>query len=73
MVSNKIKEELEEIRYCPMCKKRERRKRMLIWTTNVDAVTVSTPDSTMDEAKNDPCWDGYKQVGMKKKGEKNGS
>ena len=26
--------------------------------------------NSMDEAKGDPCWDGYKQVGMKKKGGK---
>ena len=27
---------------------------------------------SMDEAKG-PCWTGYKQVGMKKKGKQNGS
>jgi hypothetical protein len=27
-------------------------------------------DSEMNEAKGDPCWTGYKQVGMKKKGNK---
>jgi len=141
MVSNKIEEGLEEIRYCPMCKKREKRKECSYGPQMWDAVTVSMPDSTMDEAKKypdhehsmirselqtirkavdrlkskmkgegnveawvqskitkaadyidaaadyvdsgehnvhdsmdeekkDPCWDGYKQVGTKKKNEK---
>lgn len=26
--------------------------------------------SVFDEAKDDPCWDGYQQIGMKKKGNK---
>jgi len=141
MVSNKIKEEMEEIRYCPMCRKRERRRECSYGPKMWDAVTVSIPDSTMeeakkqpdhehsmirseletirkavdrlkskmkgegnveawvqskitkaadyidsaadyidsgehnvhgsmDEAKDDPCWKGYRQVGMKKKGNK---
>ena len=141
MVSNKIKEEMEEIRYCPMCKKRERRRECSYGPKMWDAVTISTPNiemeeakkqpdhehsmirseletirkavdrlkskmkgegnveawvqskitkaadyidsvadyvdsgehdvhGSMDEAKNDPCWKGYKQEGMKKKGNK---
>jgi len=141
MVSNKIKEEVEDIRYCPMCKKKERRYECSYGPKMWDAVTISTPDfsmeeekkqpdhehsmirseletirkavdrlkskmkgegnveawvqskitkaadyidsaadyidsgehnvhGSMDEAKKDPCWKGYKQVGTKKKGGK---
>jgi len=135
MVSNKIQEQSGEERYCPMCKKRERRMDCSYGPAMWDAVTVGKiseskkqePDhehsmarselstiekavkrlkskmkgegnieawvqskitkaadyidsaadyldsgehnvqGSIDEAKNDPCWTGYKQVGMKKK------
>lgn len=141
MVSNKIKEEVEDIRYCPLCKKKEKRNECSYGPKMWDAVTISTPDfsmeeekkqpdhehsmirseletirkavdrlkskmkgegnveawvqskitkaadyidsaadyidsgehnvhGSMDEAKKDPCWKGYKQEGMKKKGNK---
>jgi hypothetical protein len=138
MVSNKIEEQSSEERYCPMCRKRERRMDCSYGPSMWDAVTVGKiseskkqePDhehsmarselstiekavkrlkskmkgegnieawvqskitkaadyidsaadyldsgehnvqGSMDEAKNDPCWNGYKQVGMKKKGNK---
>jgi len=138
MVSNKIEEQSSEERYCPMCRKRERRMDCSYGPTMWDAVTVDgvseskkpEPDheysmarselstiekavkrlkskmkgegnieawvqskitkaadyidsaadyldsgehnvqGSMDEAKSDPCWVGYKQVGMKKKGNK---
>jgi hypothetical protein len=37
-----------------------------------DSIKLQTPRNplTLPEAKNDPCWVGYKQVGMKKKGGK---
>jgi len=134
MVSNKIEEQSSEERYCPMCRKRERRMDCSYGPAMWDAVTIggvseskkSQPDhehsmarselstieravkrlkskmkgegnieawvqskitkaadyidaaadyldsgehnvqGSMDEAK-DPCWTGYKQVGMKKK------
>jgi hypothetical protein len=138
MVSNKIKEEMEEIRYCPICKKREKRKECSYGPEMWDKMTIkdfseavrkSQPDhehsmarselstiekavsrlkskmkgegnieawvqskitkaadyidaaadyldsgehnvhGSMDEDKN-PCWNGYRQVGMKKKGKK---
>ena len=31
---------------------------------------ISSGEHDIEEAKNDPCWKGYKQVGMKKKGGK---
>jgi len=31
---------------------------------------IESGEHNVEEAKTDPCWDGYKQVGMKKKGEK---
>jgi hypothetical protein len=136
MVSNKIEEQSSEERYCPMCKKRERRMDCSYGPAMWDAVTIGgikeskkpEPDhehsmarselstiekavkrlkskmkgegnieawvqskitkaadyidsaadyidsgehnvhGSMDEAKNDPCWVGYRQVGMKKKG-----
>ena len=136
MVSNKIEEQSSEERYCPMCKKRERRMDCSYGPTMWDAVTIGgikeskkpEPDhehsmarselstiekavkrlkskmkgegnieawvqskitkaadyidaaadyidsgehnvqGSMDEAKNDPCWNGYKQEGLKKKG-----
>ena len=134
MVSNKIEEQSVETRYCPMCRKRERRMDCSYGPAMWDAVTIGgvteskkpEPDhehsmarselstieravkrlrskmkgegnieawvqskitkaadyidaaadyldsgehnvqGSMDEAK-DPCWTGYKQVGMKKK------
>jgi len=134
MVSNKIEEQSDETRYCPMCRKRERRMDCSYGPAMWDAVTIGgvteskkpEPDhehsmarselstieravkrlrskmkgegnieawvqskitkaadyidaaadyldsgehnvqGSMDEAK-DPCWTGYKQVGMKKK------
>ena len=136
MVSNKIEEQSSEERYCPMCKKRERRMDCSYGPAMWDAVTIGgikeskkpEPDhehsmarselstiekavkrlkskmkgegnieawvqskitkaadyidaaadyidsgehnvqGSMDEAKNDPCWNGYKQEGLKKKG-----
>ena len=136
MVSNKIEEQSSEERYCPMCRKRERRMDCSYGPAMWDAVTIGgikeskkpEPDhehsmarselstiekavkrlkskmkgegnieawvqskitkaadyidsaadyidsgehnvhGSMDEAKNDPCWVGYRQVGMKKKG-----
>ena len=136
MVSNKIEEQSSEERYCPMCRKRERRMDCSYGPAMWDAVTIggikeskkSEPDhehsmarselstiekavkrlkskmkgegnieawvqskitkaadyidsaadyldseehnvqGSMDEAKNDPCWKGYKQEGLKKKG-----
>jgi len=135
MVSNKIEEQSSEERYCPMCRKRERRMDCSYGPAMWDAVTIGgikeskkpEPDhehsmarselstiekavkrlkskmkgegnieawvqskitkaadyidsaadyldsgehnvhGSMDEAKG-PCWTGYKQVGMKKKG-----
>ena len=135
MISNKIEEQSGEERYCPMCKKMEKRMECSYGPAMWDAITVSKvseskksqPDhehsmarselstieravkrlrskmkgegnieawvqskitkaadyidsaadyldsgehnvhDSMDEAKNDPCWVGYKQVGMKKK------
>ena len=137
MVSNKIEEQSSEERYCPMCRKRERRMDCSYGPAMWDAVTIGgikeskkpEPDhehsmarselstiekavkrlkskmkgegnieawvqskitkaadyidsaadyldsgehnvhGSMDEAKG-PCWTGYKQVGMKKKGNK---
>jgi len=133
MVSNKIEEQSSEERYCPMCRKRERRMDCSYGPSMWDAVTVAgleeskkpEPDHeysmarselstiekavkrlktkmkgegnieawvqskitkaadyidtaadyldsgehNVDEAKG-PCWTGYKQVGMKKKGNK---
>jgi len=137
MVSNKIEEQSGEKRYCPMCRKRERKMDCSYGPSMWDAVTISglkeskksEPDheysmarselstiekavkrlkskmkgegnieawvqskitkaadyidsaadyldsgehnvhGSMDEAKG-PCWTGYKQVGMKKKGNK---
>ena len=134
MVSNKIEEQSSEERYCPMCRKRERRMDCSYGPAMWDAVTIGgikeskkpEPDheysmarselstiekavkrlkskmkgegnieawvqskitkaadyidsaadyfdsgehnvqGSMDESK-DPCWTGYKQVGMKKK------
>lgn len=54
MVSNKIKEQVEDIRYCPMCKKRERRGECSYGPKMWDAVTVSTPDFSMEEEKKQP-------------------
>jgi hypothetical protein len=136
MVSNKIEEQSNEMRYCPMCRKRERRMDCSYGPAMWDAVTIGgvaeskkpEPDhehsmarselstieravkrlrskmkgegnieawvqskitkaadyidaaadyldsgehnvqGSMDEAKNDPCWTGYKQEGLKKKG-----
>jgi hypothetical protein len=136
MVSNKIEEQSSEERYCPMCRKRERRMDCSYGPAMWDAVTIGgikeskkpEPDhehsmarselstiekavkrlkskmkgegnieawvqskitkaadyidsaadyldsgehnvhGSMDEAKNDPCWKGYKQEGLKKKG-----
>jgi hypothetical protein len=136
MVSNKIEEQSSEERYCPMCRKRERRMDCSYGPAMWDAVTIGgikeskkpEPDhehsmarselstiekavkrlkskmkgegnieawvqskitkaadyidsaadyldsgehnvhESMDEAKNDPCWKGYKQEGLKKKG-----
>jgi len=138
MVSNNIKEQSDEERYCPMCKKKEKRMECSYGPAMWDAVTVgkvseskkpeldheysmarselstieravkrlktkmkgegnieawvqskitkaadyidSVADyldsgehdvqGSIDEAKNDPCWTGYKQVGMKKKNRK---
>ena len=137
MVSNKIEEQSSEERYCPMCRKRERRMDCSYGPAMWDAVTIggvseskkSEPDhehsmarselstieravkrlkskmkgegnieawvqskitkaadyidsaadyldsgehdvhGSMDEAKG-PCWTGYKQEGLKKKGNK---
>ena len=137
MVSNKIEEQSSEERYCPMCRKRERRMDCSYGPAMWDAVTIggvseskkSEPDhehsmarselstieravkrlkskmkgegnieawvqskitkaadyidsaadyldsgehdvqGSMDEAKG-PCWNGYKQEGLKKKGNK---
>ena len=136
MVSNKIEEQSSEERYCPMCRKRERKMECSYGPAMWDAVTIGgvteskkpEPDhehsmarselstiekavkrlkskmkgegnieawvqskitkaadyidsaadyldsgehnvhGSMDEAKNDPCWKGYKQEGLKKKG-----
>ena len=136
MVSNKIEEQSSEERYCPMCRKRERRMDCSYGPAMWDAITIGgikeskkpEPDhehsmarselstiekavkrlkskmkgegnieawvqskitkaadyidaaadyidsgehnvhESMDEAKNDPCWKGYKQEGLKKKG-----
>jgi hypothetical protein len=136
MVSNKIEEQSSEERYCPMCRKRERRMDCSYGPAMWDAITIGgikeskkpEPDhehsmarselstiekavkrlkskmkgegnieawvqskitkaadyidaaadyidsgehnvhGSMDEAKNDPCWKGYKQEGLKKKG-----
>jgi hypothetical protein len=138
MVSNRIEEQSSEERYCPMCKKRERRMDCSYGPAMWDAVTIGRvseskkpePDhehsmarselstieravkrlkskmkgegnieawvqskitkaadyidsaadyldsgehnvhGSMDEAKDDPCWTGYKQEGLKKKGNK---
>jgi hypothetical protein len=135
MVSNKIEEQSSEERYCPMCRKKEKRMECSYGPAMWDAVTVGKiseskkvePDhehsmarselstieravkrlrtkmkgegnieawvqskitkaadyidaaadyldsgehnvqGSMDEEKGDPCWTGYKQVGMKKK------
>jgi len=133
MVSNKIEEQSSEERYCPMCRKRERRMDCSYGPSMWDAVTIGgikeskkpEPDHeysmarselstiekavkrlktkmkgegnieawvqskitkaadyidtaadyldsgehNVEEAKG-PCWTGYKQVGMKKKGTK---
>ena len=133
MVSNKIEEQSSEERYCPMCRKRERRMDCSYGPSMWDAVTIGgikeskkpEPDHehsmarselstiekavkrlktkmkgegnieawvqskitkaadyidsaadyldsgehNVEEAKG-PCWTGYKQVGMKKKGSK---
>jgi hypothetical protein len=136
MVSNKIEEQSDEMRYCPMCRKKEKRMECSYGPAMWDAVTVGgvmeskkpEPDhehsmarselstieravkrlrskmkgegnieawvqskitkaadyidaaadyldsgehnvqGSMDEAKDDPCWTGYKQQGLKKKG-----
>ncbi len=128
MVSNKIEEQSSEERYCPMCRKREKRMDCSYGPAMWDAVTIGgikeskkpEPDhehsmarselatiekavkrlkskmkgegnieawvqskitkaadyidsgehnvqGSMEEAK-DPCWKGYKQEGLKKKG-----
>ncbi len=122
MVSNKIKEQMEEKRYCPLCDKRESKsqcsygekawedfsvkdheysmarselstisnavkrlqKKMGKGEGNVEAWVQSkitkaadyldTAADYIDSGEHDvaeekgPCWKGYKQVGMKKKG-----
>jgi hypothetical protein len=133
MVSNKIEEQSSEERYCPMCRKRERRMDCSYGPSMWDAVTISglkeskkpEPDHEYSMARSElstienavkrlkskmkgegnieawvqskitkaadyldsaadyidsgehdieeakgPCWTGYKQVGMKKKGNK---
>jgi len=54
MVSNKIKEQVEDIRYCPMCKKKEKRNECSYGPKMWDSVTVPTQNSTMKEAKKQP-------------------
>jgi hypothetical protein len=63
IVSNIIDEQSDEKRYCPMCKKSERRMECSYGPSMWDAVTIGG----VSEAKKGPCWTGYKQIGMKKK------
>jgi len=70
MVSNKIKEEtqMEERKFCQLCGKKEYRMECSYGPHMWDKFSIAS-DHLTNEAKG-PCWDGYKQVGMKKKGKK---
>ena len=80
MVSNKIEEE-GLVRYCPKCQKNETRSEcaygVKYWDMFSMPPAIMTNQSKYDVAQlhptneaKDPCWTGYKQVGMKKKGGK---
>lgn len=57
-----------EIRYCPGCKKNETRSECSISPKYWDKFSIARVHPANEET--DPCWKGYKQVGMKKKGKK---
>jgi hypothetical protein len=81
MVSNKIEEQMGSVRYCPKCQKNEMRSECAYgaryWDMFSMPPSIMTDQSKYDIAQlhptneeKDPCWTGYKQVGMKKKGGK---
>jgi len=81
MVSNKIEEQTGSVRYCPKCQKNEMRSECAYgaryWDMFSMPPSIMTDQSKYDIAQlhptneeKDPCWTGYKQVGMKKKGGK---
>ena len=64
-------EETQEVRYCTKCKKKETRDECSygprIWDRySIATIVPANEDLNLDEK----CWDGYKQVGLKKKGKK---
>jgi len=78
MVSNKIEEQMGLVRYCPKCKKNETRSECAYgaryWDMFSMPPSIMTNQMKYDIAQlhptneeKDPCWTGYKQVGMKKK------
>jgi hypothetical protein len=81
MVSNKIKEDADMIRYCPKCQKNETQNECRygpkFWALYSSPPLLTTNQMKYDIAQvhpaneeKDPCWNGYRQKGMKKKGNK---